>query len=413
MSKLQNAVGLGMPSFLSEYVEIWRGAIGALTRDKTRSFLTSLGIATGTASVILVVCIVMGGRQLVVSEIDGIGANMIIAEHPGEGYLDANAADELTLDDIDAVRRERPQVVAASPMYQTPAAVPFSGGHTRNVRVLGVSPDYRSIRNLDLLDGRFFDESEVAARNKTAIITPQLAKELYGSESSAVGQNVDLQNLSFTVIGVFREHVETFGQSEVTKETVLIPYTVARYWNSTMTQALFSVAEPDQVVPESTAIKSVVESRHRHGAVYKTEDLTQVLQVAKTAGDALLLVMALIAAVTLFIGGVGVMNIMLANVHSRVREIGIRKAVGARRNDIILQFLAEALIMSMFGGIAGTLAGLTLPIAVRLTTDFQVPISVWSVIIALISGAAVGIIFGTWPARQAAQMDVVRALHFE
>jgi putative ABC transport system permease protein len=123
--------------------------------------------------------------------------------------------------------------------------------------------------------------------------------------------------------------------------------------------------------------------------------------------------MALIAAVTLFIGGVGVMNIMLANVHSRVREIGIRKAVGARRNDIILQFLAEALIMSMFGGIAGTLEGLTLPIAVRLTTDFQVPISVWSVIIALISGAAVGIIFGTWPARQAAQMDVVRALHFE
>jgi putative ABC transport system permease protein len=398
---------------LSEYAEIWRGAIGALTRDKTRSFLTSLGIATGTASVILVVCIVMGGRQLVVSEIEGIGANMIIAEHPGEGYLDANAADELTLDDIAAVRSQRPQVVAASPMYQTPAAVPFSGGQTRNVRVLGVSSEYRSIRNLDLLDGRFFDESEVAGRNKTAIITPQLAKELYGSESAAIGQNVNLQNLAFVVIGVFREHVETFGQSEVTKETVLVPYTVARYWNSTMTQALFSVAEPDQVIPESTAIKSVVESRHRRGAVYRTEDLTQVLQVAKTAGDALLVVMALIAAVTLFIGGVGVMNIMLANVHSRVREIGIRKAVGARRNDIILQFLAEAFIMSMFGGAAGTVVGLILPISVRITTDFQIPISGWSVIIALTSGAAVGIIFGTWPARQAAQMDVVRALHFE
>jgi putative ABC transport system permease protein len=395
-----------------EYSEIWEGALAALRRDKSRSLLSSLGIAVGTASVILVVCIVLGGRQLVMSEIEGIGANMIIAEHPGDGYLDTNPADDLTLEDVAAVRRQLPQVVADSPMYQISVPVPISG-HNRNIRVLGVSPGYSAIRNLDLVQGRFFDDSEVVEREKAAIITPELARELYGSEGIAVGQTLTLQNLQFTVAGVFKERVETFGQSEVTKETVLIPYSVAKFWTPSIKQVFFSVAEPDDVVPQSAAILSVLQSRHRAGAVYRTEDLTEVLSVAKTAGDALLLVMALIAAVTLFIGGVGVMNIMLANVHSRVREIGIRKALGARRNDIVLQFLAEALMMSMFGGIAGTLAGLSLPLAVRFTTNFQVPISVWSVLISLASGAAVGIIFGTWPARAAAQLDPVRALHFE
>lgn len=395
-----------------EYSEIWEGALGALKSDKSRSLLSSLGIATGTASVILVVCIVLGGRQFVVSEIQGIGANMIIAEHPGDGYLDASVADDLTLADVAAVRRQLPQVVADSPMYQMAFPLPISG-HTQNVRVLGVSPGYSAIRNLDLVEGRFFDDAEVVERDKAALITPELAAELYGSEAAAIGQSLSLQTLSFTVVGVFKERVETFGQSEVTKQTVLIPYSVATFWNSSIRQVFFSVRDPDQITPQSAAIISVLESRHRSGAVYRTETLTEVLRVAKTAGDALLLVMAMIAAVTLFIGGVGVMNIMLANVHSRVREIGIRKALGARRNDIVMQFLAEALIMSMIGGIAGTIAGLTVPLAIRFGTDFKVPISVWSVVIALGSGAAVGIIFGTWPARAAAQLDPVRALHFE
>lgn len=395
------------------YSDSWQGAVDALTRDKSGSLLTSLGIATGTASLVLVVCIVMGGRQFVVSKIQGIGANMIIAEHPGGGYLDGSSADELSLEDIAAVRRLRPQVVASSPMYQIPISITGPGGQDRYMRILGVSPDYSRIRNLDLILGRFFDESEVNERTKAALITPLLAEKLYGSVYAAIGKNLNLQNLSFEVIGVFRERVETFGESEVTKETTLIPYTIAMHWNSKMEQAFFSVNEADYVVTESAAIISVIESRHRLGAVYKSENLTRLLRVAMNAGDALLIVMGLISAITLFIGGVGVMNIMLANAHSRVREIGIRRALGARRSDIVIQFLTEAFVVSLFGGTLGTVAGLAVPFVIRISSDFRVPISGWSVVVSLGSAVAVGIISGTWPARLAAKTNIVHALHFE
>jgi putative ABC transport system permease protein len=375
-----------------EYREIWLGALGALRANRGSFLLTSLGIAIGTASVILVACIVITGRQFIIGQIQGIGANMIYAEHQNTRDSEASKADDLTIADIEAVRTEVPDINASSPMYQLPEPIVFPGGTVRNVRILGVSPDYSIIRNLELLAGRMFDRADTTERAKNAAITPELATKLYGDVNSAVGQTLMVHEIPFTVIGVFRERVETFGQSEVTAETTLVPYTVAEYLSPTqsLNQIFFSVPDASEVEGASAAVKRVLQSRHRPGAVYSVENLTSVLQVANQTASALTIVLALISTVTLIIGGVGIMNIMLANIRARVREIGIRKAIGARRQDIVLQFLSESVLMSLFGGGIGTIVAL-----------------------GLCSAASTGIIFGTVPAKRAAELDPVSALHFE
>jgi putative ABC transport system permease protein len=250
---------------------------------------------------------------------------------------------------------------------------------------------------------------------KAAVITPQLATKLFGGAAGAMGQTVKLESLAFTVIGVFKEKVETFGQSEVSDETVLIPASVALYFRASdaVDQLFFSVRDADQVQTATQAVAKVIQSRHRSDAVYHVTNLAELLQVASKTTSALTLVLGLISIVTLIIGGVGIMNIMLANIRARVREIGIRKAIGARRKDIVLQFLSESLLMSMFGGAFGTTAAILLLIIATLVTGYSIPLSTWSIALALSSAGSTGILFGTVPAKRAADLDPVRALHAE
>ncbi|HEX8813302.1 MAG TPA: FtsX-like permease family protein, partial [Terracidiphilus sp.] len=214
---------------------------------------------------------------------------------------------------------------------------------------------------------------------------------------------------------VFKESVSDFGQSEIADETILIPYSVARYFTGKedVKQIYFSMRNMAEVADATREIQRIVSARHRPGSVYKTQDLREVLNMAATISDILTAVLVLVAAVTLAVGGVGIMNIMLATVRSRIREIGIRKALGATRREIKLQFLAEATIISLAGGIVGSLVGLSLPLSVRFFTDFPLPISPWSVVIALGAATLVGIVFGTMPATRAAQLDPVESLKYE
>jgi putative ABC transport system permease protein len=221
--------------------------------------------------------------------------------------------------------------------------------------------------------------------------------------------------LPFTIIGVFRERVDTFGGSEVTNNTMLVPYNVIRYFISSpaVQQIYFSAAEPSRVVPVTEQIQKVIRSRHRPESSYFVQNLTQVVAMAERTANALAWLLLLIAAATLLVSGIGIMNIMLATVNSRISEIGIRKAVGATKREILFQFLAEAILISFLGGSAGVILGLSLPLSVSLFTGYAIPISWLSVVVAIVVSSSVGILFGTAPATVAAKLDPAESMRHE
>ena len=288
-------------------------------------------------------------------------------------------------------------------------------GVVKDTLVLGVSPRYYDVRNLIVLAGRFMDDEDEAAHIKCAMVTVPFAREMFGSSDDAIGRTFQISGIPFTIIGTFKESVDTFGETEIADETILIPYSVARYFTGTdnVKQIYFTIRTMEEVPEATREIQHIIQSRHKPSSVYKAFDLRELLNMASTIANILTTVLVLVAAVTLAVGGVGIMNIMLANVRARIREIGIRKALGATYREIKLQFLAEAIIISLSGGIVGCILGLTVPLSIRLFTDYPLPISMWSVLIALTSATVVGVVFGTVPATRAAQMDPVEALKYE
>lgn len=382
--------------------------------NKLRFGLTALGMVIGTASLILVVTIGMTGKQYVLNQIQSIGANMIDAEYQSGAQPSANR-DPLTIDDMDAVLQQVPGIVAASPVVPLDDRISIGGGKQRDLRILGVLPDYSVVRNLVVLSGRFFDAQDEQARNKVGVMQQKLAEQIYGSVDNAVGKEVKVMGLPFTIIGTFRERVNTFGQSEVTDNSMLIPYTVSRFFTDTpdVNQIYFSAAEPSMVIPVSDQVKKVIQSRHRPESVYFVQNLTELVAVADRTANALTMVLLLIATVTLLVSGIGIMNIMLATVSSRIREIGIRKAIGATNSEIRFQFLSEAILISLIGGSIGVVLGLALPYSVRFFTEYRLPISGLSAIVAIAVSSLVGILFGTVPAARAAKLDPVESLRYE
>src|SRR5579863_7967685 len=391
-------------------------AIETFRVSKMRFILTSIGMVIGTASLILVVTIGLTGKQYLLQQIQNIGSNMMIAEYQGGGIYGRDASsDFLTLDDLNAVRQQVPGISNASPMIEYHDRAPVPGGKERDVTVLGVSWEYLYVRNLVILSGRFFDDSDTQARNKVAVVEQKLAQTLYGSEDAAIGRGIKLNGLPFTVIGTFRERVDTLGQSEISEDTILVPYTVARYFTNSdeVKQLFFSVSDSAEVPRATREILQVIQSRHRPESVYRVDNMTQLLDVAAKTANTLSRVLLLISVLTLIVSGVGIMNIMLATVNARTREIGVRKAVGATPSAIRAQFFTEAVLISLSGGIVGILVGLALPFSVRFITNYRVPVSGWSVIIAIAVSSFVGVLFGTAPATRAAKFDPIESLRYE
>ena len=398
--------------------EILKLAVDGFKASKTRFALTALGMVIGTASVILVVTIGLTGKQYVLELIQKIGTNSVELEYAGGGATPAERVlynDFMTRLDEKAVDQQVPGVKYSSPVLEMHERLSFGGGVIKDTQVLGVSPEYLNIRNLIVTQGRFLDDTDDSAHIKCAVVTQLFARERYGSDDAADGQTFQIQGIPFTIIGVFKESVNDFGQSEIQDETVLIPYSVARYFTGTerVNQIYFSMGTMTDVPDAAKEIVRVVSARHRPNSVYKAQTLTALLTTAAQIADALTAVLVLVSAVTLAVGGVGIMNIMLANVRARIREIGIRKALGATNREIKLQFLSEAVIISLTGGVVGTLVGLMLPLSISMFTDYNLPFSWLSVVIALASATLVGVIFGTVPATRAAQMDPVEALKYE
>jgi putative ABC transport system permease protein len=396
--------------------EIFNFAYETFMANKVRFALTALGMVIGTASLILVVTIGMTGRQYALNQIQAIGTNEIWAEYQGGAqHISSSAPDPLTIEDLAAVQEEVSGIIAFSPIVQVSDRIPIGNGKEKDVTILGVAPDYLRVRNLVIPSGRFFDKADSQAHNKVALITEKLAMQIYGSTEGAVGHVIKLTGLPFTVIGTFKERVETFGQTEIEDNTMLIPYSVSRYFMETpsIKIAYFSMEDSSMVVAATAQIKRVIQSRHRSESVYNVQNLTAVLAMMDRIATGLTIVLLGVALVVLLVSGIGIMNIMLATVSARTREIGIRKAMGATNREIRYQFLSEAVLISLIGGVLGIIIGLAIPFSVRYFTEYRIPISGLSAIIAIVVCSLVGILFGTIPAVRASQLDPVESLRYE
>src|SRR5690242_11927996 len=398
------------------FSEILSFAYDTFCSNKVRFMLTAIGMVIGTASLILVVTIGLTGKQYILNQIQGIGANEIYAEYEGGAQRITNSAqDPLTVDDLTAAVQQVPGITAASPVVALADRISVGEGKERDIQILGVYPEYRLVRNLVVPTGRFFDKQDEQAHNKVGLVTDKFAREIYGSPEAAVGKTIELSGLPFTIVGTFHERVDTFGQTEVTTNTFVVPYSVARYFMETPTVKLiyFSVADSSMVQSATDQIKRVIQGRHRAESVYNVSNLTALVSLAESTANVLTMVLLAIAAVVLLVSGIGIMNIMLATVSARIREIGIRKALGATNREIRFQFLSEAILISVGGGLLGVIIGLAIPYSVRFLTQYRLPISGLSAIVAILVSSLVGIFFGTIPAARAAKLDPVESLRYE
>jgi putative ABC transport system permease protein len=397
--------------------EILTMSLDSLRADKLRAAMTALGMAVGTAALILVVTIALTGKHYILAQIEAVGTNVIWAEYSGVTNASANvaAADYLTINDMAAAEQQVPGIKEASPVLNMHQRMVVGAGKEREILVLGVNDQYQRVRRIVVSAGRFFDHQDTQSGNKVALITETLARNQFGTLDAALGQTVKIQEVPFIIIGTFRESVDTMGRSEIEDDTVLIPYTVARSMTGTpaVNQIYFSMYDSSSIPAATQKIQEVIASRHRPESVYDVSNMTEVLRLANKTATAFTSVLLLFAAVTLIAAGVGIMNIMLATVHSRIHEIGVRKAIGATTRSILLQFLSEAVLIALLGGIVGTVIGLSIPISIQLLTGYQIPVSFLSAFVALAVSCAVGIIFGITPAKNAARRDPVEALRHE
>ncbi len=398
--------------------ESFQFSLQALRANPVRSLLTGLGMVIGTASVILVVTIANTSQNYILEQIEGVGSNMVFAQYEiGSQQTAAQVdADFIKLADVDAVREAvSDRIVAATPIMNNFDRMVIQGKE-QDVLIVGSDQFYKSVRNLVVLAGRFLDSNDVALRQKVALLTDKLAVRLYGSQTAAVGQVIKLHGLQFTVIGTFKEKVSSFGQSELNNETILIPITLQRYFTRVeRIDPLYVQAKtPEDVEAVTQSVTKVLESRHRSGAKYKVENLSAILSAAKSISFILSLVLLLVSTIALVISGIGIMNIMLVTVTERTREIGLRMAVGASRREILLQFLTEAVIISLGGGALGILLGVAMPLSVQFfTDDMHIPISMTSIVVAFSVSCVVGLVFGMLPANRASKLNPTEALRYE
>jgi putative ABC transport system permease protein len=400
------------------HTEALRASVAALRANKFRAFLTALGLVIGNASVILVVTISLTSRDYILDQIQRVGSNLIYAQFDGGNNpaMATSNADYIKLADVDVVRQQLgSRIVAATGVMNNFDRMRIEG-REEDVAIVGADEYYPAVRNLALLAGRFMDESDVAEHHRVAMLMERLAKRLFGGQAQSVGRVIKLHDLQFTVIGTFKERTSSLGLSELSGDNVLIPITVLRTFApiERIDPLYVQARSAGDVEPLTGVVKSILESRHRQGARYRVDNLAAILDTAKSIARVLTAVLIAVSAIALIISGIGIMNIMLVNVTERTREIGLRMAVGAARRDVLEQFLAEAVLISVAGGLAGIVIGVAIPLSVQYFTDeVQIPISPLSILIAFTVSLLVGLVFGLLPANRAARLNPTEALRYE
>jgi len=395
--------------------ETFSVALDALRANKLRATLTSLGVIIGSASIVLVITVALTSRRFVLQQIESVGSNLVWVEMVKTPDKAQPLSHELTLDDMEAIRTSVPQVVQVAGVRELPMSV-VAQGVERPVNLVGVTQGYQEIRRLLVLRGRYFDATDMETRDKVCLITKQLATRLFGPEK-AIGRTVRMGELTFTVVGVFVERVETFGLSDIQAESVLIPFGLMKYYTGVdVIRVLDAQARTADDVPSvQRQVAQILKSRHPPEAEYNVQTLTAILDAARTISLALTVVLIVIAFIALLISGIGIMNIMLVTVKERTREIGIRKAIGAAHREILYQFLIEAFLISGGGAVLGILIGIAIPVGVQffLPGNLRVPVSTGSVILAFAVSCTTGLFFGYLPASQAAKLQPIESLRYE
>jgi putative ABC transport system permease protein len=389
-------------------------AVRALRASKLRSLLATLGVAIGSACVVLVVTVSFSAKTYITGLIEAVGSNLVYAEYiPGEAM--PPLADFLSPGDLQAIRPSIPQVAQVAGSYAMHLTV-AAGGAELPVTLVGVTAGFQKIRRLMVLRGRYLDEGDMESHSKVCLLTEDLAKRLFPVDDP-VGRTIRVGELIFSVIGVFRERGSTFGETDIQRYSVLVPFSLAKnYTGASVLLMIYAQANRAEDVPLVTReLGELLRSRHRAGVKYNVQNLGSILDAARKISLALSIVLLVIGLITLTIGGVNIMNIMLVTVTERTREIGLRKAVGARRLDIRYQFLLEAVMISSIGALAGILVGVAIPILAEpfLPGNLSVRFAWLSILIAFVVCCTVGIVFGYLPADRAAKLEPTEALRHE
>jgi putative ABC transport system permease protein len=400
---------------------IFKIAIRALQRNALRTLLTMLGIIIGVGAVIAMVSIGNGAKAQVEARIASLGQNVIMvfsgSVNRGGFSMGFGSAGTLSQADFDAVRREIPGVAGASPEVRANAQVAFGSQNTQ-VQVTGVGEDYVSVRAWTLSSGENFTDVDVRNANKVCLIGKTTAETLFG-DGDPVGQIVRVKNAPFTIVGALAPKGATgFGNDQ--DDIIYVPYTSAmkRLAGGTAFRSFVVQASTPEIVPEvQEAISELLRQRHRiqegrdDDFIIRTQQ--EISEAATETTKVMTMLLASIASVSLLVGGIGIMNIMLVSVTERTREIGVRLAVGARSGDILLQFLTEAVTLSILGGLLGIGIGLGTSQIVSAKLGWPTLVSSSSILLSFVFSGAIGIFFGFYPARKAAQLDPIDALRYE
>ncbi|MGD0840983.1 MAG: ABC transporter permease [Candidatus Acidiferrales bacterium] len=395
--------------------QTWMVALEALWANKLRAFLTTLGVIIGSACIVLVVTIALTGRRYVIAQIEGVGSNLVYAQLEVNADHPSELSDQLTVDDMEAAKYAITGAAAVAGTRGIEENV-LAGDEERSVSLVGVTEGFQTIRNLLVLRGRFFDAEDSASRSKVCLVTKELAGKVFPNEDP-VGKNLRVGEVSYTVLGVFQERTATYGLSEIQEYTVLVPFPLMQYYtgDSGLEVLYVQAAAPELVDSVTLQLTALLRDRHPGRARYVVLNLSAILDAARKIAWALTIVLLLIGFIALVVSGIGIMNIMLVTVTERTREIGLRKAIGARRSEIMSQFLLEASLISSFGAVVGILIALAIPVMIRplLPGNLRVPVPWESVVASFIVSCATGVLFGYLPASKAARLQPTEALRYE
>lgn len=402
----------------SESVQI---AVTALLGNKLRSILTMLGIIIGVGAVIAMISIGMGVKQNVTNSIASLGSNMLIvmpgSTNKGGVRSAAGSSQKLKYEDAEAIKKKIKNIDYVSPTVNGSYQI-VNGHENWNSSVYGVTPEYLKIRDLTIGTGSFITQNDLNSRNRVAVIGTTVATNLFESENP-VGKNIRINNQPYKVIGV----IESKGQSSMGQDqddVVIIPLTTAqeRLMGITYIRSInIQVSSADKIESVQGQVETLL--RQRHHIVGDKEDdftvrnLTSLMETMTSTTTMLTLFLGSIAAISLLVGGIGIMNIMMVSVTERTREIGIRKALGATFKNIMMQFLIESVVIGVIGGLMGVAVGVGIALAIAKTGLFQTVITAAPILISFSFSVGIGLFFGIYPARKAARLDPIEALRYE
>ncbi len=402
--------------------EIIAVALGALRANKLRSLLTMLGIVIGVAAVIAMVALGTGAQTAVKDRIASLGTTLLTVmpgQQRGMGVAIADQQTKLTMDDAKGLEERAPNVIAVQPEMNRNLQVTWTNKNA-SASIVGTSANYLEVRKYKLMAGRMFTRMEDEAKQRVAVVGPAVAENMGLSAPDALlGENIRIRGIQFTVIGVLESKGQAtpFGNPD---EQILIPINTARFRviGTDRLRSISVLAASEEKIPDAMAdIQRVLRREHRLSGSrpddFQMRSQADFLNTLGETTQVFTYLLSGIAAVSLLVGGIGIMNIMLVSVTERTREIGIRKALGATRSNILLQFLIEAVVLCLLGGLIGILVGSGGATAMSKAFAWNVKISPAAIGLAFAFSAAVGVIFGVWPARRAAVMDPIMALRYE